>query len=179
MSLKYYVADLHLAHPGILKHCPDTRRFSSVEEMDVAIIERINERVGRHDILFILGDFCLSNLPGYVEHLFHSINGRKRLVIGNHDLDRKGDLKKTVARLPWDVPPAHSADCKDGPQGSRVYLSHYAHRTWPAMNRGSYHFYGHSHGSLQPLGRSRDVGIDVPEMDFGPKAFAELQEGLA
>ncbi|MEY9562285.1 hypothetical protein [Sinorhizobium fredii] len=175
---KFYVADLHLAHPGILQNCPDTRRFASVEEMDVAIIDRINQRVGAKDILYILGDFCLSNIPEYVEHLFHTINGRKRLIIGNHDLDHKSRLKKVLAALPWDVPPAHSMETKDGPHGSRIYLSHYAHRTWPAMRHGSYHFYGHSHGSMPSMGLSRDVGIDVADMDFGPKTFNDLKETL-
>lgn len=175
---KFYLADLHLAHPGILKHCPDTRQFPSTEDMDVAIIGRINARVGAEDILYILGDFCLSNIPDYVEHLFHSIRGRKRLIIGNHDLDHKGRLKKVLAALPWDIPPAHAAESKDGPYGARIHLSHYGHRSWPAMSHGSYHFYGHSHGSLPPLGRSRDVGIDVANMDFGPKTFSELQETL-
>ena len=175
---KHYTADLHLAHPGILDHCPATRQFSSTEEMDAAIIERINARVGADDILYILGDFCLSGVQEYVDHLFNAIRGRKRLVIGNHDLDNKGRLRKTLAALPWDVPPQHSMETTDGPEGSRIYLSHYAHRTWPAIKHGSYHFFGHSHGDLKPLGRSRDVGIDVLDMAFGPRTFCELQETL-
>lgn len=175
---KFYLADLHLAHPGILQHCPDTRQFSSTEEMDAAIIERINARVSKDDIFYILGDVCLSNMQEYVDHLFHSINGRKRLVIGNHDLDNRGRLKKTLASLPWDVPPSHSMETKDGSDGIRVYLSHYAHRTWPAMRRGAFHFFGHSHGDLAPMGLSRDVGIDVPDMEFRPKTFNELRETL-
>ena len=177
-TTKFYLADLHLAHPGILKHCPDTRRFSSTEEMDVAIVDRINQRVGKEDILYILGDFCLSGMQEYVDHLFHAIHGRKRLVIGNHDLDNKGRLRKTLAGLPWDLPPQHSMETKDGSDGCRVYLSHYAHRTWPAMRRDGYHFFGHSHGDLPPMGLSRDVGIDVPDMDFGPRTFNELRETL-
>ena len=178
-TTKFYVADLHLAHSGILKHCPATRPFVSTEEMDVAIVERINARVGWDDILYILGDFCLSNMQEYVDYLFHSINGRKRLVIGNHDLDNKGRLKTTLASLPWDVPPQHSMETTDGADGIRVYLSHYAHRSWPAMRRGAFHFFGHSHGDLPPQGLSRDVGIDVDDMDFGPKTFNELRETLA
>jgi calcineurin-like phosphoesterase family protein len=175
---KFYLADLHLAHPRFLEHCSGTRPFFSTEDMDAAIVDRINDRVAKNDILYVLGDFCLSGLPEYAAHLFHSINGRKRLVISNHDLDRKGRLRKTLAALPWDVPPQHSMETTDGVDGSRIYLSHYAHRTWPAMNRGGYHFYGHSHGDMPALGRSRDVGIDVPDMGFGPKTFGELRETL-
>ena len=66
----------------------------------------------------------------------------------------------------------------DGPTGSRVWLSHYAHRSWPAQHYGAYHFYGHSHGALPHVGRSRDVGIDVLDMGFGPRTFEELTKEM-
>nr|CAD6612705.1 metallophosphoesterase [Rhizobium sp. Khangiran2] len=173
---KWYTADLHLGHHGILKHCPDTRRFDTVEEMDAAIVRRINERVERDDILYIIGDFALSGDSEYIRHLFRETQGRKVLIFGNHDLDSKGRPAKTIRDLPWDRPPVHALETTD--EGRRVYLHHYACRTWPAAHHGSYHLYGHSHGTLQPLGRSRDVGIDCPDMFFAPATFKEIQETL-
>ncbi|RVH78106.1 hypothetical protein CN203_11460 [Sinorhizobium meliloti] len=173
---KLFTADLHLGHHGILKHCPATRPFDSVEDMDRAIVERINERVEKGDILYIIGDFAISSDPAYVRHLFHSINGRKILVLGNHDLDNKGRVAKTIRDLPWDIPPTHALETTD--EGCRIYLSHYACRTWPAAHHGAYHLFGHSHGNLPLLGRSRDVGIDCPDLAFAPATFAELREAL-
>ncbi len=43
---------------------------------------------------------------------------------------------------------------------TRFFLSHYAHRVWNGSHRGIIHLYGHSHGSLEPYGRSLDVGVD-------------------
>jgi calcineurin-like phosphoesterase family protein len=171
-TTKFYTADLHFAHAKILESCAATRPFSSPQEMDVAIVDRINARVRADDILYILGDFALSRIPEYVEHLFHSIRGRKVLITGNHDVDNKGQVKKIIAHLPWDRPPVAALETKDG--GHRVWLSHYGHRSWPASNYGAYHFFGHSHGNLPPLGRSRDVGLDVPDTLFSPRTFAEL-----
>jgi calcineurin-like phosphoesterase family protein len=147
--------------------------------MDAVTVERINERVGRGGILFILGDFTLSRNAHYVEHLFHAIACRKILVLGNHDLDHQGRVKQVIASLPWEMPPVAVMEIKDGPDGSRVWLSHYAHRSWPASHHGSYHFYGHSHGALPPLHRSRDVGIDCPYTGLGPMIFDDLTGEMA
>jgi hypothetical protein len=31
---------------------------------------------------------------------------------------------------------------------------------------------------MPPLGRSRDVGVDLPDVDFSPRTFAELTANL-
>lgn len=173
---KFYTADLHLGHANILSHCAATRPFDSVEDMDRAIVERINERVEKSDILYILGDFAVRRDAEYVRHLFHGIRGRKILILGNHDLDRKGNVREDLRDLPWDLPPTAALETHD--DGCRIYLSHYACRTWPAAHHGSYHLFGHSHGNLPPLGRSRDVGIDCPDLAFAPATVAEIKESL-
>lgn len=175
-TTKWYMADPHFGHEAALTWETTPRHFRSTEEMDRAIIDRINERVASEDLLFILGDFAVSNDPDYVAHVFNALRGRKVLILGNHDLDKKGNVKAALAGLPWDVSPVHAMETKDG--GHRLYMSHYAHRVWPAGHYGSYHFYGHSHGNLPGVGRSRDVGIDMPDMDFGPRRFEQLIEGM-
>lgn len=175
--LKHYAADLHLGHAGILPATPGSRPFETVEDMDRAILAAFKDRVGKADLVYIVGDFALSKDAEYVAHCFHSIPGRKVLLLGNHDLDRKGRIAKTISDLPWDVPPVHAMEVHDG--GNRLWLSHYGHRTWPASHYGSFHLYGHSHGSLPPLGRSRDVGIDLPDMALGPRTWAELRPTMA
>lgn len=173
---KYYTSDLHFGHAAIREHCPQTRNFAVVEEMDIAIMMAINERVGKDDLLYILGDFAVCPDPEYVQHCFSMLNGRKVLILGNHDLDRKGRVRKDLIDLPWDRPPTHALETTD--EGCRLYLHHYACRTWPAAHHGSYHLYGHSHGSLPPHGRSRDVGIDCADANFGPMTCAEIKETL-
>jgi hypothetical protein len=58
-----------------------------------------------------------------------------------------------------------------------VILCHYGMRVWPASHHGSVHFYGHSHGRLPGYGRSRDVGVDMLDVAFRPRTFAELTAG--
>ncbi|WP_024850047.1 MULTISPECIES: hypothetical protein, partial [unclassified Aminobacter] len=128
------------------------------------------------DITYILGDY---GRPGKdvlaYRRLFHSLRGKKVLIIGNHDVRKDGSLDPEIERLPWHVPPRDLLEVKDG--GRRVILCHYALRTWPASHYGSVHFYGHSHGRLPGVGFSRDVGVDLPDVDFTPRTFAELTKG--
>jgi len=174
---KWYSADLHLGHAGILNFGLPTRSsFTSTEEMDKVIIEKINERVAPTDLFYILGDFAHTSDVEYVRHCFHAMNGRKVLIVGNHDLDKKGRLAKVVRDLPWDIPPTPAMETHDNDK--RIHLSHYAHRVWPASHHGSYHFYGHSHAALPGIGRSRDVGIDMPDVGFGPMLFTDLIKGM-
>lgn len=175
---KWYMADPHFGHAAILRSQPARRAFSTTEEMDTTIIERVNERVRTGDLLYILGDFAFTRDDEYLRHVFHQMRGRKVLVLGNHDVDNRGEVKKGIALLPWDIPPTSATETKDGPAGARIWLSHYAHRAWPAQHYGSYHFYGHSHGAIPHVGRSRDVGIDVVDMGLGPLTFEDLTKDM-
>jgi hypothetical protein len=46
------------------------------------------------------------------------------------------------------------------------------------VHHGSYHLFGHSHGNLPPLGRSRNVGINCPDTNFAPMTFSEITKTL-
>ncbi len=97
------------------------------------------------------------------------MNGRKRLIIGNHDVDKKGRLHPTIASLPWDRPPEKLVETND--EGQRLVLCHYALRTWQGIGKGAYHFFGHSHGDLESFSRSRDVGVDMPDVGYRAQDF--------
>ncbi|ACP24483.1 hypothetical protein NGR_c06900 [Sinorhizobium fredii NGR234] len=173
---KFYVADTHFCHPRILAIC--NRRFSSIEDHDEAIVSRWNSVVRDDDIVYHLGDFAfhLGLNSERIRSLFFRLKGRKHLIIGNHDVDKRGDLHPTLARLDWAARPEHALRTRDG--GRDVYMSHYAARTWPCAGHGAVHFYGHSHGKLPGQGRSRDVGVDMPDVLFQPRTFAELTKDM-
>lgn len=79
----FFISDTHFGHKNVLAY--DNAPFASIEEYDEAIIKRWNEVVGNDDIVYHLGDFSLTSniekLTGWINRL----NGRKRLVMGNHD----------------------------------------------------------------------------------------------
>lgn len=78
----FFTSDLHLGHKNIIKFEAEHRPFSSVEEMNEAIVDRWNRTVGVKDVVWVLGDvvFGLDNF-WYLDRL----NGQKNLVLGNHD----------------------------------------------------------------------------------------------
>ncbi|MDQ0318995.1 calcineurin-like phosphoesterase family protein [Pararhizobium capsulatum DSM 1112] len=173
---KFYTSDTHFLHERLLGMQP--RPFETIEEHDDTIIDRWNAVVGDADHVYHLGDFAfgLAKHAERVREIFDRLNGRKYLIIGNHDVNKRGDLHPALADLDWAARPEHGLRTKDG--GRDLWLSHYAARTWPSSGYGAIHFYGHSHGKLSGVGRSRDVGVDMPDVDFTPRTFAELTKGM-
>jgi calcineurin-like phosphoesterase family protein len=173
---KFYTSDTHFGHVSLLSMQP--RPFVSIDEHDEHLVEQWNRVVGNTDIVYHLGDFAmgLTERADRVRRLFSRLNGRKRLVVGNHDLDRHGHLHPTLAALDWDEAPQgfiFTDDC-----GQKLVLAHYAQRVWQWESKGGYHFYGHAHGQLPGIGRSRDVGVDMPDTCFAPRTFSQLQKSL-
>ena len=170
---KFYTADTHFGHALMLDKKACGRPFASTTEMDEALISNWNAVVRPDDIVYHLGDFAFGlGDEDRVRTIFSRLMGRKVLVLGNHDYRKRGTVHPTLAGLAWDQPPCQHLETTD--EGERVFLSHYACRTWPGANKGGWHFYGHSHGDLPPLGRSRDVGVDCPDTGYAPRTFREL-----
>ncbi len=59
------------------------RRFATLDEMHTELIARHNARVAPGDVVWHLGDFSLEEQA--MEHALPRLNGRHRLVVGNHD----------------------------------------------------------------------------------------------
>lgn len=176
-TTKYYTADTHFGHSLMLDPRACGRPFASTHEMDDYLIDRWNSVVRPDDLVFHLGDFAFGlGDEQRVRSVFRQLNGRKRLILGNHDIGKKGRLHPVIESLGWDEPPVAAVETVD--EGQRVYLHHYACRTWPGSHKGAWHFYGHSHGKLSGVGRSRDVGVDCPDTAFTPRTFRQLTAGI-
>ncbi len=172
---KFYISDTHFRHARVIELCK--RPFKSADEMDNEIVRRWNSVVEHNDIVYHLGDFAFGLADEFaIRNVFGRLNGRKILILGNHDFRKGGDVHPTLAALDWYQPPTPLLETSD--EGQRVVLCHYALRTWPGQHKGSYHFYGHSHGDLPGVGRSRDVGVDMSDVGFTPRTFSELTRGM-
>ena len=147
----WFTSDTHLGHRAVLSH--DNRPFSSIEEHDEAIIANHNSIVADSDHVYHLGDVAFR--PASLRRYMEEARGIKHLIRGNHDDKLAWKYK---GPNPWLT--RHEA-LYLRVDGHRLYLSHYAHRTWRNSHYGSFHLYGHSHGALEktPWGRSMDVGV--------------------
>jgi len=157
----WFTSDTHFGHLGIISHA--NRPFSSVEEMDEALIYNINSVVKPNDQLFHLGDFAWKNHAAYRAR----INCKNiTLVIGNHDPHMaNGRPKAEFAKLFTDVFQLMQMNLPlPPPVGSvPVTLCHYAMDVWDRSHYGAFMLHGHSHGTLLPDHTKRriDVGVDA------------------
>ena len=62
-----------------------TRPFSTVEEMDEALMDNWNSVVKPGDKVYHLGDVTFGNKENYIKNIHKRLNGKKRLIVGNHD----------------------------------------------------------------------------------------------
>lgn len=81
----FVTADLHFGHNAILKY--ENRPFADTDIMDKKLIENWNSVVGKNDKTFVLGDVSFHNKET-TEHIIKQLNGRKILIMGNHDKNR-------------------------------------------------------------------------------------------
>jgi calcineurin-like phosphoesterase family protein len=154
----FVTADLHLGHDGILKYT--ARPWNSAAEMDETLIANWNSIVGKHDLVYIVGDFAWKNHNRYLM----ALRGKKILICGNHDLmsrDALTNFTETHDLLVRTI------------DGQPTVFCHYCLAVWPdafptAKRPGSWHLYGHSHGRIPESDEIRrmDVGVDV--WDYKP-----------
>ena len=78
----WFTSDLHLCHNKPFLYEP--RGFISVQEMNEAIVRNWNSVVKPSDVVFILGDLMLNDNELGINYI-NKLNGRKSIVIGNHD----------------------------------------------------------------------------------------------
>lgn len=80
----WITSDTHFYHKNILVYEASNRPFKDRDEMNEELIKRWNEKVGIYDVVFHLGDFSFSS-PNKIRQTVERLNGRKFLLLGNHD----------------------------------------------------------------------------------------------
>jgi len=87
MSRSFVTSDHHFYHENIIKYTG--RPFAGVEEMHEVMIRCWNEVVGSDDLVWHLGDFCMSGHLDDMRRILGQLNGEKILILGNHDTYKK------------------------------------------------------------------------------------------
>ncbi|MGO2860626.1 MAG: metallophosphoesterase [Brevibacterium sp.] len=75
-----FTADLHLGH----KLVSELRGFNSTAEHDSFIMDNLQSSVRKDDILWVLGDYAVSQHE-HARSLLRSVHCRRILIPGNHD----------------------------------------------------------------------------------------------
>lgn len=80
----FIISDTHFGDDGLIITY-ERRPFANGDEMDAALIKFWNETVGENDTVYHLGDVAAEISKERIEKILKQLNGRKVLVMGNHD----------------------------------------------------------------------------------------------
>lgn len=159
----WFSADYHLSHRNIINYC--NRPFNTVEEMNTTILTNLQNSIESGDILYYLGDLTFKE--AVAKEFFKSFSNLEiHYIIGNHDNPK---VLKIAAKYCNSV--SNLSDIEI--EGISMTLCHYAMRVWNKSHFNAWQLYGHSHGTLTPLGKQYDVGVD--SNSFKPVSFERLK----
>lgn len=190
----WFSADPHYGHDNIRRFCG--RPFDSWWEMNEALIANHNAVVGPNDRVYFVGDFAFMSKSKVVE-ILKRLNGKKYMILGNHDKALAKRTEKGIVVRPEIEPYVESVverafitiQDKSVPHGKQIIvLDHYAGRVWDKKHWGSWQLYAHSHSTLpdDPDALAIDVGVDavakryavdgvVNPQDYRPTCYEEIK----
>lgn len=157
MSNVWFSSDFHYGHtniagPKVSRWKSGYRDFDSVFHMNEAIIDSINDNVGKHDTLYFLGDWAFGKEDN-IRELRYLLNVQEIVLIyGNHDDTIRKNVKyHGLFTERYDQLHRSFGDTK-------IVMNHYPIAEWRDCHRGAIHLFGHVHGSREVGGKSMDVG---------------------
>lgn len=137
----FFTSDLHFGHENVIRF--DNRPFNTVEEMDEEMIKRWNTKVGKGDIVYVLGDFIWKAATNEAVSIIRRLNGQIILIKGNHDrFLHNAAAKKAFAGIK-----DYDDICVTLEDGTtrRCILSHYFIPFYNGHRYQAIHLHGHSH----------------------------------
>lgn len=185
----WFTSDLHWGHLKVIEYC--NRPYSSVEEMNEAIIRNWNELVKPDDTVYCTGDLSLNFR--FVEQYSPRLMGTKFLVPGNHDEifpghkknkrgERMAEWKAKYEAVGWNVLPIHGQldlpdvgivnVCHMPYTGDSGYQDRYV--KYRMIDDGKFLIHGHTHSKDKMLGRQIHVGVDAN--DYRPVHLDQVIE---
>lgn len=182
----FFTSDQHFSHQRIIELAG--RPFSSVEEMDQAMIDRWNATVGTNDIVYVVGDFAMGIIAESLP-IALQLQGEKHLVPGNHDrvwfAKNQAQLDRWTAAYtdagfiiePNEIVLDDFLVCHfpyEGDSHDEDRYTDYRPKLRPGI-KGLIH--GHVHEQWKVNGNQINVGVDV--WDFTPVSYEQIKLAIA
>jgi calcineurin-like phosphoesterase family protein len=158
---EFFTSDTHFGHRNIIGYC--NRPYPDVSTMNQKLVDNWNNRVSDNDEVYFLGDFAF--LPkDEAQLVFDLLNGKKYLVIGNHD-----QVGKKLIGWEW-VKSGYTLAIDK----YNIQMSHYPDGSWFPFSKYHYYFHGHCHNAYGKQSRKNhfDVGVDC--WNYQPITFEEI-----
>ena len=174
--MRWFTTDLHFGHRNVIDFCE--RPYKNVEEMDASIIKQWNSQVAPTDEVWFLGDFGINKRKCLDKDLVDSLNGRKFIIIGNHDsffvrgheslLKFENQYREKYYNAGWEGAYLdHVLDLKDGTQVNLTHLppSNIHDNRYSSFkihnNPNEIYLHGHLHGHYLKKDNLIDVSFDA------------------
>lgn len=173
----FFTSDPHFFHKNIIKYCD--RPWDNPTDMNEDLIYNWNEIIPKDGIVFMLGDFAMGANKRQIEKVLGQLNGKKHLIIGNHDRDVLKGYVKTMWESVNDLVKITVTDDEVDNGHQPIILCHYPMITWDGAHRGSWQLFGHVHGGLSNKGvikhgpSQMDVGVDSHE--YYPISYEDVK----
>lgn len=162
-------SDLHLGHSVAIMALD--RPFRNTAQMDAALFDAWRENVAGDDTIVCLGDVSAEgDMHLGHEQVWNAAPGRKRLVLGNHDVD----LANRIGALEIDS----AAVALVAPGDPDLLLTHVPLVQIP---HGCVNVHGHVHGHVHDKSsptRNRHINASVEQLDYRPVRMTDGR-GLA
>jgi calcineurin-like phosphoesterase family protein len=124
-----------------------------------------------------LGDFTLGDIRHFTKWV-SQLNGNIKILPGSHDhLWMKDFVASDRVQVVAPLVSVEFPEITVGEFPQVIVLCHYSMQVWDRSHYGSWHLFGHSHGSLKGIGLSFDVGVDCT--DFVPLALEVVASRIA
>lgn len=159
----FFASDHHLGHKNIItfldKNGNRMRPFSSIEEHDETIINNHNKIVSDADRVYFMGDVAINRkyLP-----LIARMNGRKILLVGNHDIFKVSDY----------IPYFEDIKSYRIYPNLKLIISHIPVHTSQLDHRFKFNVHGHTHSNL--IDDLRYINLCMEHTNFSPVSLDDL-----
>jgi calcineurin-like phosphoesterase family protein len=174
MMFDFFISDPHFFHKKIIEYCH--RPFSSVEEMNEAMIENYNKVVKSSDHVLWCGDsFFGGNEKS--RKIMDRLNGKKSLVLGNHDsspynMASRG-FEMVVNEIYLRIAGRNVTICHYDQWKFRSPWDNRYQELRPTIGPDEILIHGHTHQKTPLLLNQVNVGVDA--WKFAPVAFEEVE----
>lgn len=152
----FLISDTHFGHENIIRYC--NRPFVNAAEMDERMVDNWNAVVRRGDHVYHLGDVALRR-----PHLavMKRLNGRHRLVFGNHDIFGYKDYAEAGFEKMMGMRVLNG-----------IILTHVPIHPG-SLARFKVNVHGHTHGNSMP---GRYINVCVELTNYRPVALEDVRK---
>ncbi len=161
MSTVYFCSDPHLGHKNI---CNYRNQFSSAQEHDEYVFQKIINKVSKRDVLWILGDVAFT-MDGFskIEMIASKIS-KLIIVPGNHDFERASyPTLKDYMSIP-------NVDIYSLTKYKGFWISHAP--IHESELRGKSNIHGHTH--YTNVQDERYFNVSLENINYEPVAFYDI-----